>query len=328
MSRRVVFVAAIAVLVASVGTWWWTQRGPAIETATVSRGSIDVTIQTVGMLQATGATAVRPTAAGSIATLGVALGDVVTAGDIIAILDRGPAQNALASAENALTQAEYALQLAERRSDTNPGDESLRLDTLAAGQRVGEARRAVDSARAALDDSVLLAPGDGTVIELTARVGDAVSPAQPIARLAGQADLRLVADVDELDLPNVAIGAAVTFRLDAFPEHELAGTVRSTAPQARVQGGATVFATTIDFNPEPALDIRPGMNADITIVTASRDNVLLVPERALKTVGERTFVTVREGQRNREREVILGYRSHGEVEIVDGLTEGEIVVLH
>ena len=92
--------------------------------------------------------------------------------------------------------------------------------------------------------------------------------------------------------------------------------------------GATVFATTIDFEPPSDLDIRPGMNADITIVTASRENVLLIPERALKTVGDRSFVTVRTRQGAEDREVILGYRSHGEVEVVDGLTEGDVIIIH
>ncbi|HBY44809.1 MAG TPA: hypothetical protein DEG70_00940 [Chloroflexi bacterium] len=70
------------------------------------------------------------------------------------------------------------------------------------------------------------------------------------------------------------------------------------------------------------------MNADVTIVTASRQNVLLIPQRALKTVGDRSFVTVRTPQGNTDREVILGYRSQGNVEVVSGLTDGEVVVLH
>jgi multidrug efflux pump subunit AcrA (membrane-fusion protein) len=69
------------------------------------------------------------------------------------------------------------------------------------------------------------------------------------------------------------------------------------------------------------------MNADVTITTASRDNVLLIPERALKTVGDRSYVTVRTRGGEDEREVTLGYRSNGQVEVVDGLAEGDVVVL-
>lgn len=320
-------LAAVLVL-AAAGIWWWSQRGSDVLTAAVTRGSIDVTIQTVGTIQATGAAVVRPGASGTIDTLGVEAGDVVTEGDVVAILGREPFQEALDSAESTLERAEYALQLAESRSAVSPDDEGLRLEALSAARQVDDARRAVDKARETLDSTVVLAPATGTIIELSVRVGDTVTQAQPLARIAGPSDFQLVADVDELDLPNVAPGAAVTFRLDAYPERELAGTVRSTAVQARVQGGATVFATTIDFEPPSDLDIRPGMNADITIVTASRENVLLIPERALKTVGDRSFVTVRTRQGAEDREVILGYRSHGEVEVVDGLTEGDVVIIH
>ena len=83
---------------------------------------------------------------------------------------------------------------------------------------------------------VVVAPATGTVIDLPIKVGDSVSQSQPLARIAAPKDMQLVADVDELDLPNVVIGATVTFRLDAYPERELQGVVRTTAPQARVQG--------------------------------------------------------------------------------------------
>ncbi len=327
MSKRLIALAAVVVL-AGVGAWWWTQRSPAAETAAVRRGSIDVTIQTVGTIQATRATVVRPAVGGTIETLGVAAGDVVAKGDIIAILNRERLSDAFNSAQNALTQAEYALQLAESRSSANPDDEGLRLETLTAAQRVADARRSADAARSALDNTIVLSPADGTVIELLVKVGDTVAQDQPLARVAGPDAMQLVADVDELDLPNVAAGASVTFRLDAYPERELTGAVRSTAAQARVQGGATVFATTVDYEPQPDLDIRPGMNADVTIVTASREDVLLIPERALRTVGERSFVTVRTQHGNVDREVILGYRSQGDVEVVEGLAEGDVVILH
>ncbi len=326
MSKWLAAAAAIAIVAVGVA-WWWTQRGDEVETAVVTRGSIDVTIQTVGTIQATGASAVRPLVGGQIEMLGADAGDVVATGDIVAILDREPFEEALTSAQEALTQAEYALQLAESRSDASPDDQGLRLETLSAAQRVETAQRGVDDAKASLDSTVVVAPAAGTIIELMVRSGDTVTAQLPLARIAGPDAMQLVADVDELDLPNVVPGAAVTFRLDAYPERELTGAVRSTAAQARVQGGATVFSTTIDYEPQQGLDVRPGMNADVTIVTASRDDVLLIPERALRTVGERSFVTVRTSDGDRDREVILGYRSQGDVEVVDGLSEGDVVVL-
>jgi multidrug efflux pump subunit AcrA (membrane-fusion protein) len=140
--------------------------------------------------------------------------------------------------------------------------------------------------------------------------------------------LELLADIDELDLPNVGPGAEARFRLDAYPATEITGVVMTTSPVAREQGGATVFTATISYGASEDLDLRPGMNASVTIVTAERDNVLLIPERALTTVGERSFVSVVADGEVTEREVVLGYRANGQVEVVEGLDEGERVVLH
>lgn len=326
MSKWITAGLIVAVVLAG-GVWWWTQRGESVETAVTTRGSLDVTIQTVGSIQATGATAVRPAVSGVIAEVGAHAGDTVGQGDVLALLDRAPFDSALTNAQGSLTQAEYALQLAESRVAASPDDTSLKLEALGAQQRVSDAQRAVDAAQRALDNSVILAPTSGQVIEMPVAVGDPISQQQSIARIAAPSDLRLVADVDELDLPNVDIGADVTFRLDAFPDRQLTGTVLSTAPQARVQGGATIFSTTISYDSPDDLDIRPGMNADVTIVTARRENVLLIPERALQTVGERSFVTVRVDGKNESREVILGFRSGGQVEVVQGLSDGDTVVL-
>jgi RND family efflux transporter MFP subunit len=326
-SRRLIGALVAVALVAVGAIWYFAGRDDDRVTAVVQRGSIDVTIQTVGTLQATGATTVRSTRAGAVELLGAQAGDRIEAGDIIVVLDMTPFDQAVSDAERALEQAEFALQAAEQQAATDEANNALRLEVLTAGERVERARSALDTAVDARRAAVITSPRAGTIIELLVRENDAVSTNQPIARIATNADLRVVADVDELDLPNVEAGAEARFRLDAFPSSELIGSVVSTAPQARQQGGATVFATEIRFEPVDDLDLRPGMNADVTIVTAARESVLLIPEAALRTVGDRSFVVVATGDGDEEREVQLGYRGSGQVEVVSGLTEGERVVL-
>ncbi len=328
MSRRAILIVTLLVVAAGVAAWWVFSAGADDrETAVAERGSIDVTIETVGTIQATDAVALRSRAAGTIAQIGAENGDLVHEGDIIVFLDPTPFDKRVQQAEQQLEQAEYALQLAETKLDDDPENPSLRLEALAAAQRVRDAGELVDDAREARANVALLAPRAGTVTEMTVAAGDVIAEHQQIARIVGEDDLTLVADVDELDLPNVQPGATVRFRLDAFPATELTGVVESTAPQARAQGGATVFPTVIRFDRPEELDIRAGMNADVTIVTEARENVLLIPERALRTVGDRAFVTVVSGSDTEEREVRLGYRGQGFVEIVEGLDDAEVVAL-
>lgn len=325
MSKWVVVALGIVALVAAV--IWWRGRGAAPGAAVATRGTIDVTIQTIGTLQAAGVQTARAQTGGAVVQLGVAAGDVVAAGDIVALLDRAPYERALADAERRVSDAEFTLQLAERRAADNPNDNQARTDAVAAGESVAAAQRALQDARDNLNRTAILAPIGGSVLELQIRVGDVVNGQQSIATIAPPASFEIRADVDELDLPNVRPGATARFRLDAYPANELTGVVVATAPQARQQGGATVFTTTINFTAPPDLDLRPGMNAAVTIVTAAREGVLLIPERALKSVGERTFVTVVIGGKRQEREVTLGYRGGGQVEIVRGVAEGEAVLL-
>jgi RND family efflux transporter MFP subunit len=328
MSRSWLLAAlAVSAIVVAAGVWYVIQRGDEQITAVVERGAIDVTIQTVGTLQATGASTIRVTEGGSIERLGAEAGDIVAAGDILVLLDIEPFDQAVQNADRELEQAEFALQAAEQQAAVDNPTAELRLEVLSAAARVERAKTAQSEAADARRDAVITSPRAGTVVELLVRVGDVISANQPVARIATPDDLTVVADVDELDLPNVEPGAEARFRLDAFPASELTGQVVSTAPQARQQGGATVFATEIAFDPPEGLDMRPGMNADVTIVTAAREDVLLIPEAALRTVGDRSFVVVVLDDGTEEREVELGYRGGGKVEIVAGLSEGERVVL-
>ncbi len=317
----------VAAIIVASGVWYVSQRGDEQTTVVVERGAIDVTIQTVGTLQATGATTIRASEAGSVETMGVEAGDVVTAGDILVLLDIEPFDLAVQNADRELEQAEFALQAAEQQAAVDNPTAELRLEVLSTAARVERARTAQSEAMDARRAAVITSPRTGTVVEILVRSGDVVNTNQPVARIATADDLTVVADVDELDLPNVVPGAEARFRLDAFPASELTGQVVSTAPQARQQGGATVFATEIEFDPPDGLDIRPGMNADVTIVTAAREDVLLIPEAALRTVGDRSFVVVQIDGDAEEREVEIGYRGGGKVEIVAGLSEGERVVL-
>jgi RND family efflux transporter MFP subunit len=325
--RRWIALALVVVVVAVAVVVFLTRQENRQRTATAHLGSIDVTIQTVGTIQANNATSIRAAISGTVLQLGAAAGDDVMVGDIVVLLDRKPYEMAVAGAQDKVTQAEYAVQLAEQRSADSPDDMALKLDALSATNNLQQANDALANAQDDLRDTTILATSTGRIIDLPIKTGDTVAANQVVARITTPDQLELVADVDELDLPNVHAGAVVTFRLDAYPATEVTGSVLSTSPMARQQGGATVFSAQVRYDPPEGIDIRPGMNADVTIVTDQRSGVLLIPEGALKTVGERSFVDVKTSSGTTEREVKLGYRGAGEVEVVEGLSEGDIVIL-
>lgn len=326
--NKTVLAAGIALLVvAALAVIWILLRGEDEETYDVRRGSIDVTIQTIGRVQSTGATTVRTQVSGEVTVIAVQPGDRVIEGDILVQLEPEPLDRAIQTAERQLEDAEFALQAAQQEADANPEDENRRFAVIQAAQRVEAAEVALSDAEEARVQSAVRAPRDGIVLEATVRSGDLVNRSAPVAVMYAPEDLEVIANVDELDLVNVRVGADVQIRLDAFPDREIPGIVASTAPAATQQGGATIFPTTISLTIDDETDIRPGMNADVTIVTEERNDVLLIPQRAIRSVGNRAFVTIVTSAGEEEREVLLGYRSAGQAEVVSGLKEGDTIVL-
>jgi membrane fusion protein, multidrug efflux system len=327
MNRWVIAAAAAAIVLIAGAIWWFAFRSDDTETVEVNRGSIDVTIQTIGRVQSTGTSTVRTQVAGEVHIVAVSPGDTVVAGDILVQLVVDPLERAVTNATRQLEDAEFALQLAQREAADNPDDENRTLAVIQAAQRVENAEVSLADAEQGLLNAYILAPRAGIILETPVREGDLINRTQPVAMLSAREDLEVIANVDELDLVNVQPDAEVRLRLDAFPDREMTGHVVSTAPAAREQGGATVFATTIAIDLPDDIDIRPGMNTDVTIITESRDNVLLIPQRAIRSVGNRAFVQLVVNGEAEEREIILGYRSAGSAEVVSGLEEGDIVQL-
>ena len=325
--NRAIAIAVAALAVVGTLVWYFGFRGEEPETYRVQRGSIDVTIQTIGRVQSTGATTVRTRIAGEVQVVAARAGDTVAAGDIIVQLNTDPLERAVEAAERQLEEAEFTLQVAQQEAEANPDDQNRAFAVIRAGQGVEAAERALSDAQEAIRQASIQAPRAGILQDVTVSQGDLLNRSQPVAVLFAREDLQIIANVDELDLVNVRQGAEATIRLDAFPAEEVMGRVESTAPAAREQGGATVFATTIALDIPEGLDIRPGMNADVTIVTEARDDVLLIPQTAVTTVGERAFVDVRVDGEWQEREVVLGYRSGGQVEVITGLEEGDEIRL-
>lgn len=328
MNRALVaVVATAALLLVGALVWWFGFRDDSVQTAIITRGSIDVTIQTIGRVESTSATTIRSRTPGEVETVAVQPGDLVVEGDILLQLEQEPLERAHDDAIVALEEAEFALQRAQREATDDPENEDLSFAVVQADQTVENRQRGVADAERALMDSFIVAPRDGIVLDTSVSSGDLINRSQPVATMYARDDLEVVADVDELDLANVNSGADAVVRLDAYPSNEIEGEVISTSPAAQEQGGATVFSTTIAIDIDPSMDIRPGMNADVTIVTDARNDVLIAPQQAIRTIGERAFVNVLQNGDRVEQEVILGYRSGDVVEIVSGLSEGDRVAL-
>jgi multidrug efflux pump subunit AcrA (membrane-fusion protein) len=158
-------------------------------------------------------------------------------------------------------------------------------------------------------------------------VGETVALGTRVARIAGSPDVRIEARVPESDIAKVAIGMKAKVTFDAFTSSEIfeAG-VTEIEPSATIVQGVVSYVVRFDLAGGDER-LREGMTANVDIVTARRENVLVVPFRALTKEGGKTFAEVRAADGAfRRSEVTTGLEGDdGAVEIRSGLQEGDVV---
>lgn len=198
------------------------------------------------------------------------------------------------------------------------------IATLQTG--IDQAELALTAARARLDETRLTAPFAGVVLDVTPRPGENVGAGAALALLADVTRQHIEADVEEVDAPLVQAGQLAEVRLDAFPGQTLAATVTRLAPAATTRQGATSYTAWLDLAPTD-LALKPGMAAIVRIATQTKPDALLVPARAVQNVGRQKIVRVVRDGRPLEVEVTTGLSDRQQVEILDGLREGDLVLV-
>jgi len=184
-------------------------------------------------------------------------------------------------------------------------------------------------ARTRLEHATLVAPFDGTVAVVTIVPGQAVGASpQPAIVMADLTAFHIDVGVDEIDVGQLSEGLTVTLDVDALPGVPVSGVVDRIAPTARESAGVVSYVVTIGIDPTDA-PIRAGMSAIVEIITDVRDNVLVVPNRFIRierTTG-RAYVNVKRGDQIEEVEIITGLRNDAESEVLQGLSEGDVLII-
>jgi HlyD family secretion protein len=232
-------------------------------------------------------------------------------------LKAGPSADELAVAE---------LQVDKARAD---------LAQLAAGPSVADLQQAeaavqlaelsLSRAQADLETATLVAPFDGTVLEVSVGPGEMIAAATGLIHLADGSHLEVEATVIEEDLPLVQVGQPVELFFDARPEAQVQGSVARIVPQ-RLPGDRPLYPVYITIADLPE-GLLAGMTVDSSIAVDSRHDVLRLPRVLVQARSDGTAtVQVWTGSEVQERTVQVGLRGDVYVEIVDGIAEGEEVV--
>lgn len=205
---------------------------------------------------------------------------------------------------------------------------------------VARAEVALRSAQRDLEMATLKAPFAATIARVDMQVGEPAD-ATSIVAVVDLSSFHVNVPVDELDIASVESGQRAQISLDALPGAEIGGTITNIAPQAtRSEQGTTTYEVTVTLN-QNSEGVRPGMTAVVEIVTQEKPDAVLVPRRAVRSEGGRSYVyvpnpnlapqPVAPGQEatppGDRREVQLGLSNAEFVEVLSGLSAGEAVLV-
>lgn len=314
MRRTRLIVIGLVIAAAAAGAYARFGRGPLITAAPAARGTAAEIVYATGgvepMLWAKVASVVRD----RIVDICRCEGSEVKKGDVLARLDARDIEAGLkelkAREQFLVNEMSRVSQLIAKGAATTQAFERAGMDLQTVQGLI-----AVQTEKIA--DYTIVSPMDGVVMRRDGEVGEIAESGQILFRIGVPKPLQVVAEVNEEDIPRVALGQTALFRTDAFPGRRLEGKVAEITPMGDVN--AKTFRVKMALPDDTPL--KPGMSVEANIVTREKANALLVAADAVQ--GNAVFVV--DGSRIKKRAVTIGIRGTRAVEVLDGLKEGERV---
>ena len=288
----------------------------------VMEGTFTTTVEAKGQLKPISASVVSPSVDGTVAQINVQAGQTVNEGDVLMTIKNdeldsavAEAQRAVAAAQEDLNNAQKALAAAQAVPAMDTDGTAVPTDTSADASAVSSAQRNLASAQATLEQAnakaaerTVKAPSSGSIVELNAKVGATVaggvvmgegdtSGGKQCMQIADLSKMKVTVQVGEKDIAKIAVGQSANVTYPAFPDIVSQGTVTAIASVANADasyGGSGSVTFNVDILIEaPDSRLKPGMTAEVSVVTEQLDDVVMVPTMALMTEdGENYYVNL------------------------------------
>ncbi|KQW23436.1 RND transporter [Afipia sp. Root123D2] len=317
MSRRYPWKLGIVVALGfgMAAMMWWLYRGPAVSAVRVTRGSAAEIVYATGAVEPETWSRSTPLVRGRIVERCRCEGRTVQKGDVLARLDD---KEAVATLNDLRALEEFQRREFDRQDQLLARGVTTSQAHQKAESDLARIRAQVAAQAQRLQYYKVIAPMDGTVLKEDGEVGDMVEPGTILYRIGLERPLWVVAEVNEEDIPRVRVGQRALLRTDAFANQVLPGVVKQITPAG--DPVAKTFRVRIGLPYDTPLPV--GISVEANIVSREKPDAILVPANAV--VGNSLFII--ETDHARQRKVEIGIRGTGFVEIVKGVTEGELVV--
>ncbi|KAF0133730.1 MAG: RND family efflux transporter MFP subunit [Candidatus Saganbacteria bacterium] len=295
-------LAVILVLYFSIK--WWNRDVVAVKTAVASRGTIEAVVSASGVVDAP-VYALGTKMGGKISEWKVKEGTNVKKGQLVAVFDN-------------FEQARNDFERTEQLYDEGAAS-----------------KQAYDAAKTIYESSRIVAPADGIVAKINFLEGETVVPGAPAVTIVNYEKSWVETQIDEIDIANLKIGDKVAITTDVYPDKVFEGEIYWIAPLAELRkvGGRVkmdeesyVFLSKIKFLGNHD-ELKVNMSVNVDVVTKKVDNALIISRETLVSRGEEiTVFAVRKG-RVFQVPIKTGIRSYTSVEVLSGLTEGDVIAL-
>ncbi len=292
-----------------------------------------------GVIEAKKKIVINPDIGGKIAGIHVEEGDRVRKGQVLAELDtrairlqleQAEAQQAVAEASfrDARNNLERWERLRKESAVSEQQYEQVKLAHDAAQSQLQQAGATVNLAKYNLDVSIMEAPFDGIVAAKNAEVGDVVNPlmggfgaASGVLTLMDFSTVKISVEVSQKDIVRIAKGQTAYVRVTAYPDKVFEG--RVSVVNLAADPLSKKFGVEVQVS-NPDLQLKPNTFGDVALEVSSHENALVIPQQA---VLEDSFVYVAENGKALKREITIGLQDNALLEVIQGLSEGELVVV-
>ena len=354
-----IYGAVIAVLLLGGAYYWYTKsnsKNTAVQykTITAEKSTFTNSISGSGNVIVDQSSTVDPTITGTVANLAVNVGDKVKKGQTLftivnddltvssaqAVASLQQAQNAVDSATLNVSQAKADYRKGKEDS-SNTADEKRILDKkiniaeeglIAAQKSYSASLSSYNNQMANAAKRTVVAPIDGTVNAVNVKNGDDLSrlssnsnSSAPII-IGDLSTLKAQVQVNEIDIPNVSVGQKVMLKFNAIDGLNISGKVEKMDSLGTLSSGVVTYDVTIDFD---TLDsrIRPEMSVSASIITKVENDVITVPNSAIKSQGSNNFVELLNGATPKQTKIEIGDANNTETVITSGVSAGDKVIM-
>ncbi len=319
-------MAVVAIAIILGFNFFFKPKQQTLQFTQVKKQDISSIVSSSGSLTGKNVVDLKFKSSGKLSYINVKAGDKVFAGQIIAGLDTQDLSIKLQQAQNTLRDKQAIAEKIEDDVKDHSKDETFKqkADRTTAQAARDSAYDGVKEAQRAFQDVVIISPIAGLVTKAPLIPGQIVS-SDAVVQIVDFSLTFFDTDIDEADIGKVSLGQKAEVTLDAYPDKVFAGAVDEIIPQIKTtSSGATVVTVRIQLDQFPQNFIN-GLSGQSEIIISRAENALVIPIEAL---GDNDVVTVQNEEGQKKVKVILGIQSDTDVEIKEGLQEGDKILLN